>query len=92
MTQKIQVELLADGNYHPEDIKLNVSHEPLFTYDKNLQDKLDSLWVKQLADAKEKDGLLVLNLGLVEYRNQVGIVLLFEAGEIGSKMCSPLMY
>lgn len=110
MVQKVKVELLADGNYKPEDIKLDISHEPIFRYDKELQDKLDKLWDEQKADAKkreyklwnsetyalkkveENDGQLTLDLGLVEYRNNAGIVKLFEAGEIGPELCSPLMY
>jgi len=110
MPQQIEVELLAKGHYQPTDIRLNVSHEPLFSYEKDLQRKIDELWHKQLADAQKKGyklwnsetyalkkveeraGRLTLDLGLVEYRNQVGIVQLFEEGEIGPERCSPLMY
>lgn len=110
MTNQAPIELLADGNYCPNDIKLNVSHQPIFNYDQSFQNKLDQLWQEQLADAKQKgyklwnsetyalksikqkDNRLLLDVGLVEYRNQVGIVKLFEAGEIGVEQCSPLMY
>lgn len=110
MKKQAPVKILAAGNFQPENIELNISHEPLFNYNQAFQKKLDRLWQEQLADAKQKgyklwnsetyalkelkqnDNHLALSLSLVEYRNQVGIVKLFEAGEIGVEQCSPLMY